>query len=61
MDDSKLKLFTLEEDIRSYVKVNGGDLGACNNAVLRWKKLKSKNKALPLTKKVAAINNMEIK
>lgn len=61
MDDSKLKLFTNEEDVRSYTKVNGGDEGAINNAVSRWKQLQKKDKVLPLTKKVSTIDNMEIK
>lgn len=43
MEIDKLKLFTTEEDIKNYAKINGyGDKGT-TNLVNQWKELKTNN------------------
>ena len=39
MRDDKLKLFTNEDEIKQYCKVNGNDDGLINTMVARWKSL----------------------
>ena len=60
MDNSKLKLFTAEGDLRNYAKVNGYDEGGTEKLINRWKSL-SKEKPLILSKKVTVIDTMETK
>jgi hypothetical protein len=62
MNTDKLKLFTSEEELRRYLRVNGMDIGAIEKTVAEWSNL-DKSSDSSSTEKVAMLDlsNIETK